>query len=64
MTISLVKKKNAFEMRQPPAAFGDPQFRFDKKILKFNELDDSNLLFRPTEFHFHSDSNAMAETNE
>ena len=51
-------------MRQPPAAFGDPQFRFDKKSLKFNELDDSNLLFRPTEFYFHSGSNAMAETNE
>ena len=51
-------------MRQPPAAFGDPQFRFDKKSLKFNELDDSNLLFRPTEFYFHSGSNVMAETNE
>ncbi len=34
------------------------------KSLKFNELDYSNLLFRPTEFYFHSGSSAMAETNE
>ena len=62
MTISLVKK-NA----NAPEAYGDPQFRFDEK----NCSSKNSMIriycsggIRPTEFHFHSGLNAMAETNE